>query len=404
MIGISVLLAFREIRRHLLRSFLTVLGVVIGVFSVVTMVTLGNGATQSIKASISALGAEMLQVRPGQSAGPGSSSGGEASPAFKPADVDAIRMQLAGVTAVAAQAQASGPAIRNAQNWNTTITGTSSDYFIAQKWTIAQGRTFSAEEEQSGSSVCVIGATIVKNLFQDIAPVGESFRLRGVSCRVVGVLQSRGQGGFGGDQDDVVLMPIKAVQRQMTGNQDIRAIIVGIDPSFDGNLIRTSLIALLRERRSLAPDMPDNFSVLDAKQISDTVSGTVAILTLLVGAVAGVSLLVGGIGIMNIMLVSVTERTREIGIRLAIGALGDEVLLQFLVESVVLSCLGGIIGIALAFVVCATTAPLMGVPFLFSVGVNLMSFSFSALIGVVFGYFPARRAAELNPIEALRYE
>lgn len=404
MIAVSVLLSFREVRRHLLRSFLTVLGVVIGVFSVVTMVTLGNGATQSIKASISALGADLLQVRPGQSAGPGTSSGGEAVPAFKPSDVLALRTQLAGVTAVAAQAQTTGAAIRNSQNWSTTITGTTNDYFVAQKWALEQGRIFSPEEEQAGSSVCVIGSTLVSNLFQGVGAVGESFRIKGVSCQVIGVLKSRGQGGFGGDQDDVVLMPIKAVQRQMTGNQDIRAIILGIDPDFDGNIIRSSLIALLRERRGLEAEMPDNFSVLDAKQISDTVSGTVSILTLLVGAVAGVSLLVGGIGIMNIMLVSVTERTREIGTRLAIGALGDEVLLQFLVEAVVLSCLGGLIGIALAFIVCASAAPLMGIPFLFSVEINLMSFGFSALIGVVFGYFPARRAALLNPIEALRYE
>ncbi len=404
MIGVSILLAFREIRRHLLRSFLTVLGVVIGVFSVVTMVTLGNGATQSIKASISALGADMLQIRPGQSGGPGNPSGGEAAPAFKLADVEAMRTQLAGVTAVAAQAQSTGAAIRNAQNWNTTITGTSNDFFVVQKWAVEQGRTFSPEEEQAGSSVCVIGTTIVSNLFQDHSPLGESFRIKGVSCRVIGVLKSRGQGGFGGDQDDVVLMPIKAVQRQMTGNQDVRAVIVGVDPQFDGNVIRDALVALLRERRGLAPDVADNFSVLDAKQISDTVSGTVGILTVLVGAVASISLLVGGIGIMNIMLVSVTERTREIGTRLAIGALGEEVLMQFLVESVVLSCLGGLIGITLAFVVCAGTAPLMGIPFLFSLGVNLLSFAFSALIGVLFGYFPARRAAELNPIEALRYE
>jgi len=403
--GTTILLAAREVRRHLLRSFLTTLGIVIGVFSVITMVTLGNGATESVRASISALGSDVLQVRPGQRSGPGGGGGSsELPPPFKLSDLEAIREQIGGVTAVAGQAQTSGIAVRNAQNWSTTINGTSNDYFIAQKWAIASGRSFSNEEEQAGRSVCVIGATIVKNLFQDVSPLGQAMRIRGVSCQVVGVLATRGQSGFGGDQDDTVIMPIKAVQRQMIGNQDVRAITVGIDPTFDSKAIQAALTALLRERRGLPPTTADDFNILDAKQISDTISSTVGLLTQLVGAIAGISLLVGGIGIMNIMLVSVTERTREIGIRLAIGALGHEVLLQFLVEAVVLSCLGGLVGMALALIVCAIAAPALGLPFAFDVQINALAFLFSALIGIVFGYFPARRAAALNPIDALRYD
>ena len=404
MLAITLLLAAREVRRHLLRSFLTILGIVIGVFSVITMVTLGNGATQSVRASIASLGSDILQVRPGQGGGPGGGGGGELPPPFKLNDLDAIREQIGGVIAVAGQAQTAGTAVRNAQNWSTTVNGTSNDYFIAQKWKVDTGRTFTPEEEQAGRSVCVIGATIVKNLFQQVDPIGQSLRIKGVSCQVVGVLATRGQGSFGNDQDDTIIMPIKAVQRQMTGNQTVRAIMVGLDPTYDSNAIKASLIALLRERRGLGQDKDDDFNVLDAKQISDTISSTVGLLTQLVGAIAGISLLVGGIGIMNIMLVSVTERTREIGIRLAIGALGHEVLLQFLVEAVVLSCLGGLVGMALALITCALAAPALGLPFLFDVQINVMSFVFSALIGVVFGYFPARRAAALNPIDALRYD
>jgi putative ABC transport system permease protein len=323
---------------------------------------------------------------------------------FKSADVEAIREQVAGVVAVTGQAQSTGTAIRNAQNWTTTINGTTNDYFVAQKWDVSSGRIFSSAEEAGGKSVCVIGATIVKNLFQNVDPIGQSFRIKGISCVVIGVLVSRGQGGFGNDQDDVVLMPIKALQRRISGNQDIRAIMVSVDPGYDGASVAQSLKALLRERRGLLPTADDNFSILDTKQITDTISGTTRILTALLGAVAAVSLVVGGIGIMNIMLVSVTERTREIGIRLAIGALGHEVLLQFLVEAVVLAALGGVIGIVLALIVSVTVASAVNIPYAFEVQVNVLSFLFSALIGVVFGYFPARRAAALNPIDALRHE
>jgi putative ABC transport system permease protein len=402
MLGTTVILAIREIRRHMLRSFLTILGIVIGVAAVVTMVTLGNGATAAVKEQISSLGSNILQIRPGQGFGRG--GGGPQPPDFKPEDIDAIRDQVAGITAIAPQAQSSGMAVRNAANWSTTINGTTGEYLVAQQWKLASGRSFTPAEEQAGKAVCIIGSTVQQNLFRRQNPVGERFRIKNISCEVIGTLVTRGQGGFGNDQDDVVLMPIKAVQRRFTGNRDIRVIMVAVEPAYDSKDVQDSISSLLRERRNITAGKEDDFNIFDTAQISETLQGTTKILTALLGAVAAVSLLVGGIGIMNIMLVSVTERTREIGIRLAIGAVAREVLMQFLVEAVALACLGGLIGLLLALIATILLAPMMQVPFLFDPKINLIAFAFSGLIGVVFGYFPARRAASLNPIDALRHE
>ena len=401
MLFITFNLAIREIRRHLLRSFLTVLGIVIGVAAVVTMVTLGQGATAAVAEQISSLGANILQIRPGQGFGRG--GGGAQSPDFDMADVEAIQEQVAGVRAVAPQAQTSVLAVHNAANWQTTVNGTTAQFFIAQQWRLSDGRIWNDAEEQSGKAVCIIGSTVQRNLFPNEAPVGRQLRLRDLSCEVIGTLASRGQGGFQ-DQDDVVLMPIKAVQRRFTGNRDIRFIMVAVDDAYDSANVQTSIQNLLRERRHIRRGAEDNFNIFDTKQISETLQGTTRILTAVMGAVAAVSLIVGGIGIMNIMLVSVTERTREIVIRLAIGAVGREVLMQFLVEAVVLACLGGLIGLLIALGATIALAPLIQVPFLFDVQINLIAFGVSALIGIVFGYFPARRAAALNPIDALRHE
>ena len=397
----TIILAVREINRHKLRSFLTVLGIVIGVAAVVTMVTLGKGATAAVAQQISSLGANILQIRPGQGFGRG--GGGPQAPDFDMDDVTAIQDQVAGVRAVAPQAQASVLAVHNAANWQTNVAGTTSQFFTAQQWPLTGGRIWTDAEEQSGKAVCVIGNTVRQNLFPNENPIGANFRVKDLSCEVIGTLSSRGQGGFQ-DQDDVVLMPIKAVQRRFTGNRDIRFMMVAVDEAYDSQAIQRSISSLLRERRHLARNADDNFNIFDTKQISETLQGTTQILTAVMGAVAAVSLIVGGIGIMNIMLVSVTERTREIGIRLAIGAVANEVLMQFLVEAVVLACLGGLIGLVLALIATLALAPLIQVPFLFDPRINLISFGVSALIGIVFGYFPARRAASLNPIDALRHE
>lgn len=402
MFGTTLLLALRSIRRHILRSFLTILGIVIGVGAVVTMVTLGEATTASVKAQIAALGTNILQIRPGQGFGRG---GGGARPAdFQPQDVTAIATQIAGVTAVAPQAQASVTAIYEGANWSTTINGTTAAYFRVQPWPMDSGREWTAAEEQAGKAVCIIGNTVRQNLFRGGDAVGARFRLGEVSCDVIGVLSTRGQAGFGGDQDDVVIMPINAVQRRFTGSRDVRLMLVGVDERYSTTGVQASVTDLLRERRGISGEREDDFNIFDTKQISDTLTGTTTALTRIVAAVAAISLVVGGIGIMNIMLVSVTERTREIGIRLAIGAVAREVLLQFLVEAVVLSCLGGLVGLVLAQAVIAGLTPLMNVPWTFDLQINIVAFAISAVIGVVFGYFPARRAAALNPIDALRHE
>jgi len=398
----TLLLALRSIRRNLLRSFLTILGIVIGVSAVITMVTLGNGATLAVQNQISSLGTNLLQVRPGQRMGPG--MGGAGAAPFKETDADAIATQIGGIAAVAPEARSGATLVANGHNWSSSAIGSSNAWLITGNWKIGDGRQFSDDELRAGAAVCIIGETVQRELFNGHGAVGQQLRVKQISCEVVGVLASKGQGAFGNDQDDMVLLPIKTLQRRITGNTRVQTLLVSMMDGSDPTRVKSSLTQLLRERRKLAEDDEDNFNVLDTKQLADTLSGTTKVMTMLLGAVAAVSLLVGGIGIMNIMLVSVTERTREIGLRLAIGALEREVLLQFLIEAVVLASLGGVIGIVLATAASIGLASLMDVPYLFNPGVNVMSFFFSAGIGVLFGYFPARRAARLDPIEALRHE
>ncbi|KXB29599.1 multidrug ABC transporter substrate-binding protein [Dechloromonas denitrificans] len=398
----ALLLALREIRRNLMRSFLTVLGIVIGVAAVITMVTLGNGATRMVADQISSLGSNLLMVMPGQRLGPGRDSAG--APKFKSADIEAIEQQVTGLQAVAPVVGSSVTLVAGTQNWSSTVSGTTNAYLVAGNWRLAAGRAFSDDEERAGKAVCIIGNTVRRELFGGQSPLGNAIRVKGFDCEVIGLLAAKGQGGMGQDQDDSVLMPLRTAQRRLTGSLDIGNVMVSLKDGTNSSVAMMQLRSLLRERRKLADNVDDNFNVMDTKQIAETLSGTIGTMTALLGAVAAVSLLVGGIGIMNIMLVSVTERTREIGIRLAIGALESEVLLQFLIEAVALSAFGGLVGITLAFFACWGLARLMHMPFLFNPAINLTAFAFSAAIGVIFGYVPARRAAQLDPIEALRHE
>lgn len=399
--GNAFILALRQIWRNPMRSLLTVLGIVIGVAAVITMVTVGNGATQAVREQIESLGSNQLMIRPGQRMGPGGSAG---APSFKLEDVDAIANQIAGVKAVAPQRQQSMTVVAQGRNWSTQVIGSSNQYFILDNRQIRQGRYFEPQEEQSGAAVCVIGTTIEKEIFGSSNAVGQMLRTGQFSCRVVGVLESKGQAAIGGDQDDLVVMPIQTFQRRVSGNTRVSAILVSVDSQIDRALVTESIRLLMRERRSLSDADDDNFMILDTEEIAWRVSSTTEIMTMLLGAVAAVSLVVGGIGIMNIMLVSVTERTREIGVRLAIGALEREVLMQFLIEAVVLGAMGGVLGVAIAFIGSFALAATMGVPFIFDPSINMIAFLFAALTGVIFGYFPARRAAQLDPIEAVRHE
>mgnify|MGYP001432824155 CR=1 FL=1 len=398
----SLLLALRAIRRNLMRSFLTILGIVIGVSAVITMVTLGNGATRVVSDQIASLGSNLIMVRPGQMLGPGRDSSGV--PRFRVGDAEAIRTQIGGLNAVAPVANRSVTVVYGANNWSALVTGSTDAYFSAGNWRLADGRVFTETEQRAGKAVCVLGETVRRQLFGPLPAVGGELRVGNFSCEVIGVLASKGQSAMGTNQDDIVVMPLRTLQRRLTGSQDVNTLMVSVGDSAGIDRVKSDLQALLRERRRLAANQDDNFSILDTRQIAETMTGTTRVMTMLLGAVAAVSLLVGGIGIMNIMLVSVTERTREIGIRLAIGALEREVLLQFLIEAVVLSALGGLIDIVLATLASVGLAKVMQVPFLFDPGINLLAFLFSAAIGVIFGYFPARRAARLDPIEALRHE
>jgi len=396
----TILMALRAISRNKVRSVLTALGIVIGVASVIAMVHLGQAASRNVTAQISSMGSNLLIVRVGRQRGPGGVS--SSSSPFDTADAEALQREVSGAR-VAPTSGTRATVVYGNANLSTSVTGVDNYYFEVRNHALAEGRQFEATELRSGAAVCILGQSIIRDVYLGQNPLGTALRVGSSACTVIGTLEAKGE-GMGSDQDEVVLMPIKAVQRHLLGRFDVDTIYISALEDGSTPRVQADVEKVLRQRRRLRDDQDDDFQVRDMAEIAQTLESTTATLTWLLGAIAAVSLLVGGIGIMNIMLVSVTERTREIGIRLAIGALARDVMTQFLVEAIVLSCLGGAIGVAIGITATWLMTSQMGGPLVLSTPTLLVAFGFSALIGIVFGYVPARKAAHLNPIDSLRHE
>ena len=399
MIWNALLLALREIRNNLLRAGLTTLGIVIGVSAVILMVTLGAAANLKVTGEFASLGNNLLIVLPGQPNGPPT-----ATVPFDLSVVDKIQREIPNLSDVVPELAVQGVVVNGNHNHNTQIDGTNNAYMHSRNWGLVAGREFSPAEILAGKSVCILGETDRRELFGDQTPIGALIRINKISCEVIGLLESKGVSTFGQDMDELVLMPLKAVQRKLAGNTEVNVIRVSVDSQEDMPHAKDMLQRLMREIRHIIPGQVDDFDVEDLQEVTQIVQSATLNLTAFLSAVAAVSLLVGGIGIMNIMLVSVTERTREIGIRLAIGARERDVLLQFLIEAVVMSALGGVLGVLIGLGGSAAIAAALHLPFVFQPAIVFIAVGFAAIVGVAFGFFPARRAARLDPIEALRHE
>ena len=399
----AFLLALREIRRNLMRSLLTMTGIVIGIASVIAMVNIAKGASASVTESVSKLGSRSLYIVPGQAKGMGGQS--TVAKPFDMRDITVLKKSVFALEAVSGVENKSMTVMHGDKNYFTGIRGVQNDFLIIQDWKIAKGRGFTVSEQRSGQSVCLLGQTVVKKLFgEGENPVGRKVRLGNFSCTVVGVLAKKGANTFGMDQDDVVLVPLKMFQRRIGGTNKIHLIMASAKKGIALDEAIVQMRRILREQRHIGRDVEDDFSIFTMQALLSTITSISSMLTTMLGFVAAISLVVGGIGIMNIMLVSVTERTREIGIRLAIGATGDDILTQFLIEAIVLSVLGGIIGIALGLLLSVGVAKGMHIALIIDPMIVTVALVVSMGIGILFGFIPARKAARKNPIEALRYE
>jgi putative ABC transport system permease protein len=401
--GATISTAVTALLRNKLRSMLTALGVIIGVAAVITMQAMGAGATAMVTGEIAGLGSNMLVVLPGSASG---MFGGDmtSAPAFTAGDVEAIRRDVSAVRHVSAQDIRATQAVFGERNRSTSLYGVEPELFEIRVWTAVEGRLFDAVEYRQAAKVCVLGRTVADDLFASTDPLGQTLRIQDASCEVIGVLQAKGVSTFGTDQDDIVFIPHSTFARRISGSDRIGTLIVSAVSERRATEAKTQIEILLRERRRVLPGQEDDFSVRDMREIQDVLSNVTGVLTTVLAGVAAISLLVGGIGIMNIMLVSVRERTREIGIRMAVGARSRDILSQFLIEAVVLAASGGVLGIALGVLGSWSAAQALELPFTIPAFAAAVAFGVSAAIGVIFGVFPARKAAKLRPIEALRYE
>ncbi|MBT3449113.1 MAG: FtsX-like permease family protein [Bacteroidetes Order II. Incertae sedis bacterium] len=399
-----VKVAGKSIIKNKMRTLLTMLGIIIGVGAVIVMVAVGEGAQSQIEEQIQNLGTNMLVITPGSSSAGGVSQGASSFNRLKAEDAEKIKNESAFVAGVSPVIFTRTQIVGGNGNWRSTIHGVSTDYPVIRDWDLTSGRFFDASEQRLGKKVMVLGATIAENLFPDEDPVGQRVLVRNVPVVIIGVLEKKGQTPDGNDQDDVALAPFLTVQRRLSNFTFVRQILANTYSPDDIDEAQVELRAIMREAHGLASWESDDFEVKNQDQLSEAAQGTTEVMTMLLAAIASISLLVGGIGIMNIMLVSVTERTREIGIRMAIGARGSDVLTQFLIESIVMSILGGAIGVAIGFGGARLLATFTGWNTVVSPDTIFVAIAFSAAVGIFFGFYPARKAAALNPIDALRFE
>lgn len=400
-------LAWRALLRNKLRAFLTMLGIIIGVAAVITMVSIGEGSKQSIRSQLSGMGSNMVTIRPNsnQTVGGGARLGSSALQTLKVSDVDAIKKQAQYVSALSPAVNSSGQVINGAKNWPTSIQGVSPDYLSIREWKLKDGITFSDEDVKTADKVCLLGQTVVDNLFAPGEnPIGTIIRFKNIPLKVIGVLEEKGENTFGQDQDDIIIAPYTTVQKRILAIDYIQTIYASSIDENSSALATEEITAALRSSHKLQVGEENDFSVRAQEELISTISSTSELLTVLLAAIAGISLVVGGIGIMNIMYVSVTERTKEIGLRMSIGARGIDILLQFLVEAILISITGGIIGVVLGLSAAKLVTVFLSWPTLVSESSIMLSFVVCAVTGVFFGYYPAQKASRLDPIEALRYE
>jgi len=394
-------IALRALRRNKMRTLLTMLGIIIGVTAVISAISIGNGAKVQVEAQVASLGQNVLSVFPGSFSTGGARGGFGSRSTLTAEDAQAIVREVADVVAVSCEVRDRNQVLANGLNWNTQVQGESPDYLSVRAWGLSSGAMFGDADVRGASKVCIIGKTVADELFSDGDPVGQTLRIRDIPFKVLGVLQPKGVNFFGQDQDDTVVVPYTSAMRRISGRDFLSAILIQADKAENMERVQLEVTAVLQQRRGgREPD----FMVRSQLELAEAATATAKTMTALIGSVAAISLLVGGIGIMNIMLVSVTERTREIGIRMAIGARGRDILLQFLIEAVTLSIIGGALGICGGIAVSKVIAAKMDWPTMTSTTSIVVAFVFSAAVGIFFGFYPARKASQLDPIDALRYE